>query len=193
MFVRTLMIVGLVSLFLGCYEDETSRDGKESASNPSPTLAAVGKPENRIDSRVEVFGSFSNRESNGEHEWGYEVDLWSHEGTLIGMFTGTSGTRLVGDPPTGILKDLMYNFETGSISFRASLPNVEYEFKGVLSKKELSGKLFDSRSERDDAKKITLPKSRELTSGLSEYPSLDKWKESMAEYVRRRGIEETVK
>lgn len=87
----------------------------------------------------------------------------------------------------------MYNFETGTVSFRASLPNVDYEFQGTLSKDKLTGRLFDSHSDRDEAKEIVLLKSQELTSEMEEYPSLDKWKERMAEFVRRRGIDGTVR
>lgn len=197
MFIRVLLVLGLTAFFLSCFYDEHIGDAKPSG-NESSNQALNSGEKNKNDSPVEVIGTFSNRESNGEHEWGYEVDFWSHDGHLIGMFSGSAGTRLVGDPPTGILKDVMYNFDTGSISFRASLPGVDYEFEGVLSEKKLSGRLFNMsgrlQSRRcDEAEKLVLLKSREMTALMDEYPSLDKWKERMAEFVRRRGVGGTIK
>ena len=196
MFVRILMILGLTASFLSCSHDKDIHNATK-PGNESWTQDIVSEDNNKNDSPVEVIGTFSNRDSDGEHEWGYEVELWSHEGNLIGLFLGSPGTRLVGDPPTGILKDVMYNFETGNISFRASLPNFDYEFEGVLSDKQLSGRLFDMsgrlQSQRcDEAKKIVLLKSQQLTVEMEGYPSFDKWKERMNELLRRRGMKETV-
>jgi hypothetical protein len=166
--------------------------------NESSNQALNSGDNDRFNSPVKVLGTFSNREGNGVHEWGYEVDFWEHNGDLTGMFTGSAGTRLVGDPPAGILKDVMYNFDTEIISFRASLPDVDYEFEGVLSRKALSGRLFNMSgrllSQRcDEAEKIVLLKSQELTAEMEEYPTLDAWKERMSEIVRFRGVEGTVK
>jgi hypothetical protein len=197
MFVRVLLVLGLTAFFLSCFYDEHTGDAKPSG-NESSYQALNSEDNNKNNSPVKVIGTFSNRDGNGEHEWGYEVDLWAHNGDVIGMFTGSAGTRLVGDPPTGILKDVMYNFDTGSISFRATLPNVDYEFEGVLSRKALSGRLFNMSgrllSQRcDEAEKIVLLKSQELTTEMEEYATLDAWKERMSEIVRFRGVEGTVK
>jgi hypothetical protein len=197
MLIRILLIVISTLLFLSCSVDENSVSVGKPDSDRSSNQALAWEDKNTNDLPVEVFGTFSNRDSNGEHEWGYEVDLWSHDGILIGMFTGSAGTRLVGDPPTGILRDVMYNYETGIISFRATLPNNEYVFEGMLSEKRLSGKLFDIRRPLSElcaeAEKLVLLRSRELTAEMEEYPSLDAWKERMAELVRFRGVEGTVR
>lgn len=95
MFVRILMILGLASLLFGCYSDEISPDGKESGNDRSSNQIFNAKNEDKTDSSVEVIGSFSNRDGNGTHEWGYEVDLWSHDGNLIGMFTGSLAQDLL--------------------------------------------------------------------------------------------------
>lgn len=197
MLMRMLLMLISTLFFLSCSVDENSLSVKKSDDDLSSNQTLISEDQNKNNSPVEVFGTFSNRGSNGEHEWGYEVDFWSHDGILIGMFTGSAGTRLVGDPPTGILRDVMYNHETGVISFRATLPNNEYVFEGMLSEKRLSGKLFDIQRSLSElcaeAEKLVLLRSRVLTAEMEEYPTLDAWKKRMAELVRRRGVEGTVK
>lgn len=163
------------------------------ASTDEPSAETIESPDDeKAASPVMVFGTFSNRESNGEHEWGYEVELWSYEGDLVGMFIGSAGTRLVGDPPVGVLKDVMYNSHIGGLSFRTALPNDDYAFEGVLSDKELRGTLFDLRaghSQRcDEAEKLVLVRSPEMTAEMEEYPSIGKWKERMSTRVKRTGV-----
>ncbi|MBK9165758.1 MAG: hypothetical protein IPM21_17975 [Acidobacteria bacterium] len=152
--------------------------------------------ENKTDSPVTAFGVFSNIDGNGVHESGYAVELWSYEGDLVGFLIGSAGTRLVGDPPTGILRDVMYNSDTGLISFRARIGDVDHEFDGNLAEKRLSGRLFDMsgrlQSQRcDEAVKIVLPRSQKQTDELEEYPSYEKWKEDMNEILKFRGFKET--
>ncbi len=144
------------------------------------------------ESAVRVLGAFSNRSGNGEHEWGYHVDIWKHNENLVGMLSGSDGTRLVGDPPTGVLKNIMYDSHTGKISFRATLPGVEYEFKGTLSAKELTGELFNSFGETTE-NVVLLKLQKWTTEMMDEYPSLDAWEERMDELIEFRGVKRTPK
>lgn len=191
MFVRIWLIFGLTVFFSSCSNNGHLSNAKTSG-NVSSNQAHNSKNRDRLSSPVKAIGIFSNRESNGEHEWGYEVDIWEHNGDLIGMLSGSDSTQLVGDPPTGILKNVMYNHSTGSISFRATLPGVEYKFKGTLSQKKLSGILFDMPYD-DVPEKIVLLKSQKLTAEMNEYPSLKAWQERMDELIEFRGVKRTSK
>ncbi len=196
MLTRVLLLLVSISLFSSCFNDELIHNADNSGSELS-NEAANSKNESKNNSPVEVIGAFSNRESNGEHEWGYEVEIWSNEGNLVGMFTGSAGTRLVGDPPTGVLKDVEYNFDTGIISFRATLPDNDHVFEGMLSKKTLSGRLFNI-SERslgqrcDEAKKLALLRSQKFSDEMEEFQTLDAWTERINQLLKRRGVKETI-
>ncbi|MGQ0540941.1 MAG: hypothetical protein ACT4O9_03695 [Blastocatellia bacterium] len=190
MFVRLLAVLGL-SISLLCCSDDQHTNAAKMLGNESLNQKIEPDDRKMTESPVTAFGVYSNIDGNGVHESGHAVDLWSHEGDLIGVFVGSDGTRLVGDPPTGILRDVLYNADTGVISFRSRLGDVDYEFNGNLSEKKLSGRLYNMggrlQSQRcDEAVGIVLIRSQKQTDEMQEYPSLDEWKERMNEILRFR-------
>lgn len=69
--------------------------------------------------RVTPIGSFTNAESDGEHESGYSVNLWSHGQGIVGYVSYHVG--LIGDAPAGVLTNVQFNPVTGALSFSAKL------------------------------------------------------------------------
>lgn len=191
MLIRLLLLFGFSLLFLCCTPDRPSSNvgfSRNEALNSRIGLNNSGMS----DSPVKAFGVYSNIDGNGVHESGFSVELWRYEGTLIGVLIGSKGTRLVGDPPTGLLRDVMYNFETGVISFRSRIGDVDYEFDGNLSDKRLRGKLFDIgmrlQSQRcDEALEIVLRRLEKDSGEMDDYASFSSWKNDIDEILRFRG------
>jgi hypothetical protein len=68
------------------------------------------------------FGKWSNvKISEGEdpHASGIEIEMWKHNGKLIGFLYEYVGPPA--DPPIGKLEDIEFDEKTGKISFRAKL------------------------------------------------------------------------
>src|SRR3989442_2330177 len=102
---------------------------------------------------IKVYGSYMNMKTNGEHASGYSVDLWAQGKKMIGIIRVHRG--LMGDPPAGLLEDVLFDPQTHAFSFtaRTSLglfPDQTHSnepsqdvltFKGTLTKRRLSGTL----------------------------------------------------
>lgn len=121
----------------------------------TPSAGAADAPVVRSNA-VETVGVYSNvRISHGEdpHAYGYDVELYRHDGALFGLFYSSQG--MVGDTPRGRLQEVRYDAASGKLFFRAKLtvgreygkdsgddgrPSRDlFEFDGKLGAKSLSG------------------------------------------------------
>ena len=85
-------------------------------------------------------GSFGNvYSSTGEHCSGYSLELWRHNGRIIGLFDRHEG--LCGDPPCEALRDVSYDRGTGRLSFTA----LDEKFTGTLRRDDVVGTIGTSR------------------------------------------------
>jgi hypothetical protein len=135
-FLAAAVLLGL----LGC-PNETAITRITRAQNKPVSDNSAPMVEPQVESPVKPIGHFTNVKSKGEHQWGYEVELWRQDDKIYGLISGSSHSRLVGDPPTGLLEDVKFDPKTGKLSFRAKLPGVifagnelpgeVYEFEGV--------------------------------------------------------------
>lgn len=190
MFVRISLILGLFAFLTSCSSGGVAQNGKNKTPITFSSNESNTSRNNIIksDSPVKVLGAFSNYGSNGEHEWGYVVRIWKQDKNLIGMLSGTGYSRIVGDAPVAILEDVVFDAGTGKISFRASFPDSVRRFKGTLSRKKLKGEI--SSLQFNETEKITLLKSAETSSEMSEYASFNEWREYADRLVRLRGKSE---
>lgn len=159
--------------------------------------------ESKIESPVNVVGEFTNIESDGEHEWGYSVQIWRQGDKIYGLISGQSTSRLIGDSPTGLLEKVNYDSKSGKLSFTAKLTlglfagehsRDVYEFNGMLTKKKLVGDLLATNELCPDKcpenHKLSLPRSKELSSEMEEfntYKSYAEWKEYADKILSFRG------
>ncbi len=136
-------------------------------------------------SPVKVVGNFTNVEGDGEHEWGYSVQIWRQDDRIYGLFAGGSGTRLVGDPPTGVLVDQEFDEKTGRISFKTVLPGTTYHFDGHLTKSRLKGRLLHATS--NETENIVLKRDKEFSRMMDEYATHEDWKLDADRILKFRG------
>jgi hypothetical protein len=168
------------------------------APTPPPAPAeevtpAPAKPEK--EDSLTALGTFTNRKGDGEHAWGYEVDLWKQDDEIFGLITGANDLMLDGDPPSGFLEDVKYDPKTGRISFRSKLSisgdsHDIYEFAGVLTAKQLTGVITVTEENCRDCRekvRVVLPRSREESEELEEYKTLEDWNAYKDPILKRRG------
>jgi len=70
------------------------------------------------------IGNFSNMTFTSEHQYGAEVQLWRAGGEVVGLFSYSEG--LAGDTPAGMLQNVVYNQQTGVVSFEAKLTTAQH-------------------------------------------------------------------
>ena len=151
---------------------------------------------------VAVSGRFTNMRFTEEHAYGYAVELWRYEKSLIGLFLASEG--LEGDTPAGIIENLEFNDKTGALSFQARLttgvvyskehdgiPSRDlFRFTGFLKSSRLRGRL-----ERYDllnphaapaTEKVVLPREKSA-SDMTAYKTFSEWKEVTDEILEFRG------
>ena len=165
------------------------------------------KPKNQIPAEsagvVRKFGVFTNMRFTEEHQYGNSVELWQDKDRLFGFFLVSEG--LIGDTPTGMLEDVVFNSKTGKLSFKARLstgttfdenkqqvPSRDgYEFKGILKGAKLTGVLEYTNalavSARSTKTNVTLRKSKSESESMSEAASYDEWKKAADEILKLRG------
>ncbi len=119
---------------LGCSSDMQMRIEIIVAATVMLTLGSI---------RAEEFvaiGSFHNvRSSTGEHCSGYSLELWRHNGRIIGLLDRHAG--LCGDPPCEALRDVWYDSRRGRLSFTA----LGEKFTGTLRRDDLVGTIGTAR------------------------------------------------
>lgn len=152
---------------------------------------------------VKRLGAFSNMRFTREHQYGYSVKLWQEGDRLFGFLLVSNG--LIGDTPTGLLEDVVFDAKTGKISFRARLStgstlnkNKEqiptrdlYRFKGALKGRKLTGILeyTDALTPSATAMKtnVSLRRSKSESELMMEAKSYDEWKKEADEMLQLRG------
>ncbi|HEV8591253.1 MAG TPA: hypothetical protein VGQ55_04050 [Pyrinomonadaceae bacterium] len=144
---------------------------------------------------VRAFGSYEHVISDGEHASGYSLDLWSYGGKLIGIIRVHRG--LIGDPPAGLLEDVVYSPSLHKLTFRSKatlglfsdsthneVPSQDLlNFTGILTSSRLTGTIvMENRlCEKGcrESKRIVLRRSKDEKYFLKNFPSYDAWKESV--------------
>jgi hypothetical protein len=187
MLTRCLVCLLLFGLF-GCLNESvitiTEAQNKPNLNSPVPSVKPT--PE----SPIKPVGHFTNVGSNGEHQWGFAVELWRQDDKIYGWMSGSDYSRIVGDAPAAILEDVQFDPKTGKISFKAALPsnfggprrskNV-HKFDGFLTKKNLTGSLLITNDLCGNSctkkKKITLSKSKKDSSDLEEFFTFGSYQE----------------
>ena len=86
-------------------------------------------------------GSFGNvrQGQDGEHCYGYSLELWRHNGKLIGLLDHHQG--LCGDPPCEALRNVSYDARSGRLSFSA----LDVNFTGTLRRDDVAGTIGRDR------------------------------------------------
>ncbi len=152
--------------------------------------------------KIDVVGSFTNMRFTDEHAYGTSVELWRHQGTLVGVLYSSEG--LQGDTPAGLLDKVTFSATTGALSFEAKLstgvvyskanegvPSRDlFRFTGVLEKGKLLGRL-----ERIDMlDPLAVPKAEEIVlrrdseaSGIKPFADYASWKEHVDAILKLRG------
>ncbi|MEZ5308629.1 MAG: hypothetical protein R2684_15905 [Pyrinomonadaceae bacterium] len=136
---------------------------------------------------VRTVGAYSNVWSDGEHQNGFVIDLWLHGDRMIGSASGSFDSRLVGDPPMALLRDLKYDKKSGAISFFADIRGQYLRFEGVLIKKVgMKGVLT---REMAGYRSATVNFARDDWYIYREdgYETLEAWQKEMDRLLRRRG------
>lgn len=141
---------------------------------------------------VKALGTFMRITSDGEHDYGYDVELWRQGERIFGLISAHDG--LIGDPPTGLLENVQFNPQTRKFSFTAkmslgvnldkdykSIPTREvFEFEGFLTTARLVGNLvINDKSPGDksrEKKKLNLPRSKSESRTMDEYKTFAEWK-----------------
>ncbi len=188
---------------LGCSKESSATRVIETRIKHTTDSNLLVEPKN--ESPVKVIGDYENEGGDGEHEWGYSVTLWKQEDKIYGLISGGSALRLIGDAPIGLLEDVEFDSKTGKLSFKAKLsvgsmynknegwvPSRDiYKFEGVLTEKELKGKLFITEeicgAKCNKTEKVKLKYSKEWSSLINEYPSYAEWKANYEVTLKRRG------
>lgn len=139
-----------------------------------------------------------------EHAYGYAVELWRHNKTIVGLFLASEG--LEGDTPAGLLEKLSFEEKTGDLSFEAKLsigivyskqhdgvPSRDlFRFKGTLKGNQLRGRLerLDMLADKPvpQAEQVFLRREKPSSDVLA-YKSYVDWKQSIDEILKFRGPE----
>jgi hypothetical protein len=196
---RYLVCLVLFGLF-GC-SGETVIQTKTEAQSKIPANISTSSTIKPTAEPVEVVGDFTNVTSDGEHQRGYSVQIWKEGDKILGLLSGSRHSRPVGDPPTGLLENAVFDAKTSELSFSATLPGSDcgegkpaqdlFRFKGFLTSRKLSGNLFITmdfcNGQIKETEKITLQRSIEWSSEMDEYQSYEDWKKFADDILKFRG------
>lgn len=163
------------------------------------------QPEPKTELPVTALGTFMRIRSDGEHAYGYDVQLWKQGDQIYGLISAHAG--LIGDPPTGLLENVRFDPKTKKFSFKAKLTlgmffskdydNVPsrdvFEFEGTLTTARLAGTLSMTNELCADKcpgkKKINLPRSKQWSSMMTRFKTFAQWQEDADETLKRLGPE----
>ena len=174
--IKLAILFALLWALTGC-----TREGSTNAKpEQQPDIQHSRDPQpsdqpQKAEEPVRVLGDFSDVESNGEHQWGFSVEIWRQGGEVYGLISGNRSPMLVGDAPTGILEKVVYDEQSGKLSFRAALPGERYSFEGTLTEDLLEGRLVkESFNEADNiALKLDKHYTREM---MDDFPTYEEWR-----------------
>jgi hypothetical protein len=181
---KYLFFLALLCLYSCSNKIEMTETTKAQSSQNNYALNS-SRLETKVVLPVKVIGEFSNVKSNGEHQWGYSIELWKQGENIYGLFSGNSSPIIVGDPPTGILENQVFSLTSGDISFKTKLPDFTYEFDGILTKEEIKGNLLNNITSKTE--KITLKRSKEWSDGMEDFHSYEEWKNYADKILMFRG------
>ncbi len=153
------------------------------------------------DEQVVFLGDYSHVESaSGEHCDGYDVQLWRYKGSVIGFLNHHRG--LCGDPPMGMLEDVVYSKSTGDLSFKVRIsegvtsdPAGKFfatkeiiTFKGRLSGRTLQGAVSWYSLDRGSPMQTeTISLKLEQEAFNSNYDSYEAWMKYWQPILKARG------
>jgi hypothetical protein len=166
-------------------------------------FVAADAPETQQKDEIRAIGCFTNVQSEGEHDNGYSVQLWSRGRAIIGLINYFCG--LEGDLPIGLLTEVQYDSLTGKLSFKAKLTSgLHYcsvhknvpshdllSFQGFLKADSLEGKIvledqLDSPPGVVDKRDDFLMR-RDNDFLLENYASYEIWWKNWEPVFKRRG------
>lgn len=154
---------------------------------------------------VKIVGAFKNVKSDGEHAYGYSIELWKYRDGIVGLISAHRG--LIGDPPTGILENVQFDSASKKLSFRAkvtlglfsdrnhsNVPSRDIlQFDGFLTDRKLKGKLVITNElcadKCPETKELSLRFWKNGTSRMSDYSSFKEWESLTKEILKRRGFD----
>jgi hypothetical protein len=128
-------VLGLFTLQISCAAQEPTKgnSAQETVTNSVPARKSV---------HIKPLGYYSNVRVRAEHQAGYTFRLWRTNDNVVGFVSGSPSMRLVGDPPTAMIEDAMFDDKTGELIFHArALVSVfddggkrwvKYSFRGVV-------------------------------------------------------------
>ncbi len=165
-------------------------------------IASVCSAQDRF-RRIRAIGEFSNvRSTDGEHAYGYMVDLWRVDSSMAGLLFVFAGPNA--DAPMAVLDDVNYNPRTGAFSFTAKLttgcdvlPGLKlkparesFKFSGVLKEEFLKGDMrrWDiEHSERSPKiETVELARRPDDVASLMKVDSYSEWKQKAEELADTR-------
>jgi hypothetical protein len=179
-YLACLLFFGLA----GCSGEAVITTGIDAQSRQAANISTAPTVKPAAE-QIKALGDFTNVKSNGEHQWGYSVEIWKQGNKILGLISGDSASRLIGDPPTGLLENISFDAKTGKLSFRAVLPSDVYEFDGVLTKEKLKGKLSNTGINKIEI--ITLRRAKQESSEMEEFESCEDWKKYADRILDFRG------
>jgi hypothetical protein len=156
-------------------------------------------PEAKKELPVKPIGTFMRVKSDGEHAYGYDIELWKQGDKICGLISAHQG--LIGDPPTGLLENVRFDPKTRRFSFTAKLslgmlvgnddkeiPSHDvFEFDGTLTDTRIAGNLQITSQSSVEKKKLNLPRSKDWSKEMSAYKSFAEWKVYADEILDFRG------
>jgi hypothetical protein len=95
---------------------------------------------NAFAQEIKPLGSFENVRSSdgGEHCYGYSLEIWQYRDQLLGLLDIHKG--LCGDPPCGVLQDVLHDVKTGRLIFWTQIGE-RWDFVGTLKRDSVVGTL----------------------------------------------------
>ena len=196
---RVVMLAALLLIVgAGCAHNRGAAPRSE-PSTPAPKSTEPATPKPSASAPVEPVGAFSRIEQTGSHAYGQSVELWKSEGRLLGLLLIYVGPE--GDPPTGLLEDVVYSASTGDLSFRARLTlgnsggtrqsasRDNFVFHGTLREKSLSGifEISDRAHPDVPARREVVSLSLDANTPLDSAKSVAEWRKGADEILATRG------
>jgi hypothetical protein len=190
--IKGLILLNIFLLLATGFSVHSQTNLKSNAQAPARSAGVVRR-----------LGVFTNMRFTGEHQYGYSVELWQEKDRLFGLLLVSEG--LIGDTPTGLLEDVVFDHGTGKLTFRARLStgstfnsNNEqvptrdvYRFNGTLKGQKLAGVLEHTdalgQAASSTKKNVSLRRSKGESESMIKARSYDEWEKEAAEILKLRG------
>ena len=190
--IKGLMLLSFFLLLANCFSVHAQTNRKSNYNAPARSANVVKR-----------LGVFTNMRFTREHQYGYSVELWQEKNRLFGFLLVSEG--LIGDTPTGLLEDVVFEPKTGRLTFQARLStgstfnsNNEqiptrdvYRFNGTLKSQKLTGVLEHTdaldRVATSTKKNVSLRRSKSESGSMIEARSYKEWEKEANEILKLRG------